>query len=62
MSDGTYCIVRDLGLVRGGKGMRHHERLLTLSVKGLASRMIAGFRNLARYFDYDGVREISRQP
>ncbi len=25
MSDGHYCIVRDLGLVKGGKGMKHHE-------------------------------------
>ncbi len=31
MSDGSYCIIRDLGLVKGGKGMRHHEVLVTLS-------------------------------
>ena len=31
MSSGTYCIIRDLGLVKGGKGMRHHEVLLTFS-------------------------------
>jgi len=36
MSDGTYCIIRDLGLVKGGKGLMHHETLLTLSVKDLA--------------------------
>ena len=24
MSDGTICVIRDLGLVKGGKGMRHH--------------------------------------
>jgi hypothetical protein len=35
MSSGTYCLVRDLGLVKGGKGLRHHETLLTLSLKGL---------------------------
>lgn len=31
MSSGTYCVIRDLGLVKGGKGMRHHEVLMTLS-------------------------------
>jgi hypothetical protein len=35
MSSGTYCIIRDLGLVRGGKGMRHHEVLLTFSLGAL---------------------------
>jgi len=30
MSNGTYCIIRDLGLVKGGKGLRHHECLLRL--------------------------------
>jgi hypothetical protein len=33
MSSGTYCIIRDLGLVKGGKGMRHHEVLVTFSLK-----------------------------
>jgi len=32
MSSGTYCIIRDLGLVKGGKGMRHHEVLMTFSL------------------------------
>jgi hypothetical protein len=40
MSDGTLCLVRDLGLVKGGKGMKHHETLMTFSVRGL----LAGFR------------------
>jgi hypothetical protein len=35
MSDGTLCLVRDLGLVKGGKGMKHHETLMMLSVRGL---------------------------
>ena len=35
MSNGTYCIIRDLGLVKGGKGMRHHEVLATFSFKAL---------------------------
>jgi hypothetical protein len=33
MSSGTYCVIRDLGLVKGGKGMRHHEVLVTFSVR-----------------------------
>lgn len=33
MSSGTYCVIRDLGLVKGGKGMRHHEVLVTFSFK-----------------------------
>jgi hypothetical protein len=36
MSDGHYCIIRDLGLVKGGKGMKHHEVLADFSFRGLA--------------------------
>jgi hypothetical protein len=39
MSDGTYCIIRDLGLVKGGKGMRHHEVLVTFSVRIFLKRI-----------------------
>lgn len=35
MSDGTLCLVRDLGLVNGGKGMKHHETLMVFSLRGL---------------------------
>ena len=41
MSNGTYCLIRDLGLVKGGKGLRHHENLLTLSVMGLISKLFS---------------------
>ena len=34
MSSGHYCVIRDLGLVKGGKGLRHHEVLLDLSPRG----------------------------
>ena len=46
MSSGTYCIIRDLGLVKGGKGMRHHEVLVTFSLKVVwrAIRLIGGDR------------------
>jgi hypothetical protein len=32
MSSGHYCVIRDLGLVKGGKGLRHHEVVLDLSL------------------------------
>ena len=35
MSDGHFCLVRDLGLVKGGKGLRHHEVVLDLSLRGM---------------------------
>ena len=37
MSSGTFCLIRDLGPVKGGKGLRHHETLMTFSMKGLRS-------------------------
>lgn len=40
MSSGTYCIIRPLGLVKGGKGLKHHENLLTLSAGGFVSKFI----------------------
>ncbi|WP_334437292.1 hypothetical protein [Bradyrhizobium sp. AZCC 1610] len=39
MSSGTYCVIRDLGLVKGGKGMRHHEVLVTFSLKAAWRRV-----------------------
>ena len=39
MSSGRYCVVRDLGLVKGGKGMRHHEVVLALSLRDLLARL-----------------------
>lgn len=35
MSSGHYCLIRDLGLVKGGKGLRHHEVVLDLSWRGV---------------------------
>ena len=35
MSSGTWCLVRDLGLVKGGKGMRHFEPIVTFSIRAL---------------------------
>jgi hypothetical protein len=53
MSDGTYCVIRDLGLVKGGKGMRHHEVLMTFSIRALSKRIrnrcFPSFESLARH-------------
>jgi hypothetical protein len=55
MSDGTYCIIRPLGLVKGGKGLRHHETLLILNAKGFASKFIQVLRHVAELFQNRGV-------
>ncbi|MDE2332735.1 MAG: hypothetical protein KGK16_18410 [Bradyrhizobium sp.] len=46
MSSGRYCVIRDLGLVKGGKGMRRHEELLVLTPKGIGIFLIAAARGL----------------
>jgi hypothetical protein len=46
MSSGTYCVIRDLGLVKGGKGLKHHENLLTLSFMGMLAKCFETFRAL----------------
>jgi hypothetical protein len=35
MSKGHYRVIRDVGTVKGGKGMRHHSELLALTPKGV---------------------------
>jgi hypothetical protein len=50
MSDGHYCIVRDLGLVKGGKGMKHHEVIVDFNWRGalaLFKRLFAWLRTNA---------------
>jgi hypothetical protein len=37
MSDGHLSLIRELGLVKGGRGLRHHERLLSFSTRAAAS-------------------------
>jgi hypothetical protein len=47
MSDGHYCFVRDLGPVKGGKGMRHHEVIIDFNRRGMMkflSRLFARSR------------------
>ena len=35
MSSGHYRLIRDLGPVKGGKGLRYHEVVLDISWRGL---------------------------
>ncbi len=59
MSDGTYCIIRDLGLVKGGKGLRHHENILTLSAKGVALKFVQIFRQATGQLQNGRARKIA---
>lgn len=42
MSDGHYCLLRNLGPVKGAKGMKHHEVVIDFSRRG----MVELFRQL----------------
>jgi hypothetical protein len=35
MSDGHYCVIRDLGPVKGGKGLKHHEVVVDFTWRAL---------------------------
>lgn len=42
MSDRHYCLLRDLGPVKGGKGLKHHEVVIDFNRQG----MVELFRRL----------------
>ena len=42
MSSGRYCLIRDLGPVKGGKGLKHHEVVVEFTLRGLC-RFVAGW-------------------
>lgn len=48
MSSGRYCLIRDLGLVKGGKGLRHHEVLIAFSVQAALKRIRQSHFSLKR--------------
>ena len=65
MSDGHYCLVRDLGLVKGGKGMRHHEVVVDFSYRGIkvfAKQGASGLmrRVAARLAQHDATSKLLR--
>jgi hypothetical protein len=39
MSNGEYCLIRDQGLVKGGRGLKCHETLIVFSVRGIAAKV-----------------------
>ena len=49
MSSGRYCLIRDLGLVKGGKGLRHHEVLIAFSVRAALQRLSRADFSLSRF-------------
>ena len=55
MSDGHFCLVRDLGLVKGGKGLRHHEVVVDCSLRGIKLLAKQGVTALA-------VKAARREP
>ena len=46
MSDGHYCFVRDLGPVKGGKGMKHHEVIVDFNRRGIVALLKRAFARL----------------
>ena len=49
MSDGHYCFMIDLGPVKGGKGMKHHEVIIDFNRRGVVTfvrSMFAKVRSL----------------
>jgi hypothetical protein len=62
MSSGQYCLIRDLGPVKGGKGLRHHEVVLTLSWRGVLRFLMTVARE-TRWRDAGrGLERILRAP
>lgn len=49
MSSGRYCLIRDLGPVKGGKGLRHHDVLIAFSVQAALKRIRHGDFSLRRF-------------
>ncbi len=53
MSDGHYCLVRDLGPVKGGKGLKHHEVVVDFSLRGI--------RDISKRAILEGARRIAQR-
>ena len=60
MSDGSYRIIRPLGLVKGGKGLKCHQTLLSLSVGGVATKLVEVLRLVPKFLQSrDGGGEMA---
>jgi hypothetical protein len=53
MSDGHYCLVRDLGPVKGGKGLKHHEVVVDFNLRGI--------RDFSKCAIVEGMLRISQR-
>ena len=65
MSDGHYCFVRDLGPVKGGKGMKHHEVIIDFNRRGMVtffSRVLARSRERELELSPVRIRLDARDP
>ena len=66
MSSGHYCVIRDLGLVKGGKGLRHHEVVLDLSLRGIGRGLGRGAFKFAKSMfgarPEESVQESASEP
>jgi hypothetical protein len=51
MSDGHFCVIRDLGPVKGGKGLKHHEVVLDFSWRALTGFLFRRRRNILQPFE-----------
>ena len=61
MSSGQHCLIRDLGLVKGGKGLRHHEVVLVLSFRGLAGFAMSRIRTGSKESAAPGEPKVIQQ-
>ncbi len=57
MSDGHFCIIRDLGPVKGGKGLKHHEVVVDFTW-----RAFVGFVRLRRRREAPQAVRTERSP
>ena len=63
MSSGHCCLIRDLGLVKDGKGLRHHEVALELTGEGSSFCRVGRSREVDRRYifrDGDGTHQGSK--
>ena len=56
MSSGRYCLIRDLGPVKGGKGLRHHEVLIAFSLRAALQKLRQGSFSFRRFDATPGLR------
>ena len=47
MSSGRYCLIRDLGPVKGGKGLKHHEVVVDFTLRGFVRSLWQSWQKAA---------------